>query len=131
MAAFTCADDFGNVMNPMVVRGQVHGGVVQGIGQALLEHGVYDENGQLLSGSYMDYTMPRADDVPFVTVDHSCATPCTHNTLGVKGCGEAGAIGSPPAVVNAVLDALNRAGRKIAHIDMPLTPSRVWHAMNA
>ena len=128
---FTCADDFGNVMNPMVVRGQVHGGVVQGIGQALLEHGVYDENGQLLSGSYMDYTMPRADDVPFVTVDHSCVTPCSHNKLGVKGCGEAGAIGSPPAVVNAVLDALNRAGHKIAHIDMPLTPSRVWSAMNA
>jgi carbon-monoxide dehydrogenase large subunit len=128
---FTCADDFGNVINPMVVRGQVHGGVVQGIGQALLEHGVYDENGQLLSGSYMDYTMPRADDVPFVTVDHSCVTPCSHNKLGVKGCGEAGAIGSPPAVVNAVLDALNRAGHKIAHIDMPLTPSRVWSAMNA
>ena len=131
IAAFTCADDFGNVMNPMVVEGQVHGGVVQGIGQALLEHGVYDENGQLLSGSYMDYAMPRADDVPFVTVDHSCATPCTHNALGVKGCGEAGAIGSPPAVVNAVLDALNRGGRKVDHIDMPLTSSRVWSAMNA
>jgi carbon-monoxide dehydrogenase large subunit len=118
-------------MNPMVVEGQVHGGVVQGIGQALLELGVYDENGQLLTGSYMDYAMPRADDVPFVTVDHSCSTPCTHNALGVKGCGEAGAIGSPPAVVNAVLDALNRAGKKIDHIDMPLTPSRVWSAMNA
>ena len=131
VASFTCADDFGNVMNPMVVKGQVHGGVAQGIGQALLEHGVYDENGQLLSGSYMDYTMPRASDMPFFTVDHSCATPCTHNTLGVKGCGEAGAIGSPPAVVNAVIDALNRAGRKVAHIDMPLTPSRVWSAMNA
>jgi len=131
VASFTCADDFGNVMNPMVVEGQVHGGVVQGIGQALLELGVYDETGQLLTGSYMDYTMPRADDVPFVTVDHSCATPCTHNALGVKGCGEAGAIGSPPAVVNAVLDALNRAGHKVDHIDMPLTPSRVWSAMNA
>ena len=130
IASFTCADDFGNVMNPMVVEGQVHGGVVQGIGQALLEHGVYDENGQLLSGSYMDYAMPRADDVPFVTVDHSCVTPCTHNALGVKGCGEAGAIGSPPAVVNAVLDALNRAGKRVSHIDMPLTPSRVWSAMN-
>ncbi len=130
IASFTCADDFGNVMNPMVVEGQVHGGVVQGIGQALLEHGVYDVNGQLLSGSYMDYAMPRADDVPFVHVDHSCATPCTHNALGVKGCGEAGAIGSPPAVVNAVIDALNRAGRKVAHIDMPLTPTRVWQAMN-
>ncbi len=131
VANFCCADDFGNVMNPMVVEGQVHGGVVQGIGQALLELGVYDENGQLLTGSYMDYTMPRADDVPFVNVDHSCATPCTHNALGVKGCGEAGAIGSPPAVVNAVLDALNRGGHRIDHIDMPLTPSRVWSAMNA
>ena len=131
VASFVCADDFGNVMNPMVVEGQVHGGVVQGIGQALHEVGVYDENGQLLSGSYMDYTMPRADDVPFVTVDHSCATPCTHNALGVKGCGEAGAIGSPPAVVNAVLDALNRGGYNVEHIDMPLTPSRVWSAMNA
>ena len=131
VCSFTCADDFGNVMNPMVVEGQVHGGVVQGIGQALMELGVYDENGQLLSGSYMDYAMPRADDVPFVRVDHSCVTPCTHNALGVKGCGEAGAIGSPPAVVNAVIDALQRAGKKVDHIDMPLTPSRVWSAMNA
>ena len=131
VASFTCADDFGNVMNPMVVRGQVHGGVAQGIGQALLEHGVYDENGQLLSGSYMDYTMPRAEDMPFFTVDHSCVTPCSHNTLGVKGCGEAGAIGSPPAVVNAVIDALQRGGHtQVTHIDMPLTPSRVWAAIN-
>lgn len=127
---FTCADDFGNVMNPMVVEGQVHGGVVQGIGQAMIEQTTYDENGQLLSGSYMDYAMPRADDVPMITVDHSCATPCTHNPLGVKGCGEAGAIGSPPALVNAVVDALNRGGHDVAHIDMPLTPSRVWSAMN-
>jgi aerobic carbon-monoxide dehydrogenase large subunit len=130
VAAFTCADDFGTVMNPMIVRGQVHGGVAQGIGQALLEHAVYDDNGQLLSGSYMDYAMPRADDLPMFTVDHSCVTPCTHNPLGAKGCGEAGAIGSPPAVVNAVIDALHRAGHKhITHIDMPLTPSRVWSAM--
>ena len=131
VASFTCADDFGNVMNPMIVEGQVHGGVGQGIGQALLENAHYDENGQLLTGSYMDYAMPRADDVPFYTVDHSCATPCTHNPLGVKGCGEAGAIGSPPAVVNAVIDALHRAGHKIDHIDMPVSPSRVWSAMNA
>ncbi len=131
IASFTCADDFGNVMNPMIVEGQVHGGVGQGIGQALLENTHYDENGQLLTGSYMDYAMPRADDVPFYTVDHSCATPCTHNPLGVKGCGEAGAIGSPPAVVNAVIDALHRAGHKIDHIDMPVSPSRVWSAMNA
>ena len=130
VVAFTCADDFGNVMNPMIVDGQVHGGVGQGIGQALLENTTYDENGQLLSGSYMDYAMPRAQDVPFYTVDHSCNTPCTHNPLGVKGCGEAGAIGSPPAVVNAVIDALHRGGfTHVSHIDMPVSPSRVWSAM--
>ncbi len=129
--AFTCADDFGNVMNPMIVEGQVHGGVAQGLGQALLESAAYDADGQLLSGSYMDYAMPRADDFPMFRVDHSCITPCTHNPLGVKGCGEAGAIGSPPALVNAVIDALHRNGRKdVTHIDMPLTPSRVWAAMN-
>ena len=127
--AFAAADDFGNVINPMIVEGQVHGGVAQGIGQALLEGAVYDENGQLLSGSYMDYAMPRADSVPMYKVDHSSQTPCTHNPLGVKGCGEAGAIGSPPAIVNAVLDALNSAGHDVPHIDMPLTPSRVWAAI--
>ncbi|MGO4915662.1 xanthine dehydrogenase family protein molybdopterin-binding subunit [Pseudogemmobacter sp. W21_MBD1_M6] len=128
---FSAADDFGNVMNPMIVEGQVHGGVAQGIGQALLEGCAYDAEGQLLSASYMDYTMPRADDLPFYNVDHSCVTPCTHNPLGVKGCGEAGAIGSPPAVVNAVIDALHRAGHtNVTHIDMPLSPQRVWSAMN-
>jgi len=126
---FSAADDFGNVVNPMIVTGQVHGGLAQGIGQALLEGCTYDEDGQLLSASYMDYTMPRADDLPFYTVDHSCQTPCTHNPLGVKGCGEAGAIGSPPAVVNAVIDALQRVGKDVTHIDMPLSPSRVWDAM--
>ncbi len=126
---FAAADDFGNVINPMIVSGQVHGGLAQGIGQALLENAAYDENGQLLSASYMDYAMPRADDVPFYSVDHSCQTPCTHNPLGVKGCGEAGAIGSPPAVVNAVVDALQRAGHDVTHIDMPVSPSRVWAAM--
>ena len=126
---FSAADDFGNIVNPMIVDGQVHGGLAQGIGQALLEDCVYDENGQLLTGSYMDYAMPRADDVPFYVVDHSCQTPCTHNPLGVKGCGEAGAIGSPPAVVNAVIDALQRAGHDVTHIDMPVSPSRVWQAM--
>ncbi len=130
VVAFHCADDFGNVMNPMIVEGQVHGGVGQGIGQALLESTTYDENGQLLTGSYMDYAMPRAEDVPFYNVDYSCQTACTHNPLGVKGCGEAGAIGSPPAVVNAVLDALNSGGHKIAHIDMPVSPGRVWQAIN-
>ena len=130
ICSFTAADDFGNVVNPMIVEGQVHGGLAQGIGQAMLENCVFDENGQLLSGSFMDYAMPRADDVPFYSVDHSCATPCTHNPLGVKGCGEAGAIGSPPAVVNAVIDALHRGGfTHVTHIDMPVSPSRVWQAM--
>ena len=128
---FSAADDFGNIINPMIVDGQVHGGIGQGIGQALLENCVYDENGQLLSASYMDYAMPRADDVPFYSVDHSSQTPCTHNPLGVKGCGEAGAIGSPPAVVNAVIDALQSGGKNVTHIDMPMSPSRVWAAMNA
>ncbi len=126
---FAAADDFGNIINPMIVDGQVHGGIGQGIGQALLEQCVYDENGQLLTGSYMDYAMPRADDVPFYDVDHSCQTPCTHNPLGVKGCGEAGAIGSPPSVVNAVIDALHSGGHKVDHIDMPVSPARVWAAM--
>ena len=126
---FAAADDFGNVVNPMIVEGQVHGGIAQGIGQALLESCVYDSDGQLLSASYMDYAMPRATDVPFYAVDHSCATPCTHNPLGVKGCGEAGAIGSPPAVVNAVIDALASGGHKVDHIDMPVSPHRVWAAM--
>ena len=127
---FTAADDFGNVINPMIVEGQVHGGLAQGIGQALLEGCTYDENGQILSASFMDYAMPRADDLPSYSVDHSCQTPCTHNPLGVKGCGEAGAIGSPPAVVNAVVDALQRNGKDVTHIDMPLSPARVWSAMN-
>ncbi len=131
IVAFTAADDFGKVINPMIVEGQVHGGVVQGIGQAMMENATFDGDGQLQSGSYMDYAMPRAKDVPDFVVDHSCQTPCTHNPLGVKGCGEAGAIGSPPAVVNAVLDALNSGGHAIAHIDMPLTPSRVWAAIAA
>lgn len=127
---FTAADDFGNVVNPMIVTGQVHGGLAQGIGQALLENCAYDEDGQLLSASYMDYAMPRASDLPFYDVDHSCQTPCTHNPLGVKGCGEAGAIGSPPAVINAVLDAMRSGGKDIGHIDMPVSPARVWEAMN-
>ncbi len=126
---FIAADDFGNIINPMIVTGQVHGGLAQGIGQALLENCAYDENGQLLSASYMDYAMPRADDLPMFDVDHSCQTPCTHNPLGVKGCGEAGAIGSPPAVVNAVVDALQSAGKDVTHVDMPLSPDRVWAAM--
>ncbi|AXI42208.1 xanthine dehydrogenase family protein molybdopterin-binding subunit [Sulfitobacter sp. SK011] len=128
---FSAADDFGNIINPMIVTGQVHGGLAQGIGQALLENCSYDSDGQLLSASYMDYAMPRASDLPFYDVDHSCQTPCTHNPLGVKGCGEAGAIGSPPSVVNAVLDAMRSGGHDVAHIDMPVSPARVWAAMNS
>ncbi|MEL6979577.1 MAG: xanthine dehydrogenase family protein molybdopterin-binding subunit [Pseudomonadota bacterium] len=129
LMSLAAADDFGKVVNPMIVEGQVHGGLAQGVGQAVLEHAIYDESGQLLTGSYMDYAMPRAADLPDFLVDHSCQTPCTHNPLGAKGCGEAGAIGSPPAVVNAVLDALGPLGVKT--IDMPLTPNRVWAAISA
>ena len=121
---FVAVDDFGNVINPMVVEGQVHGGVAQGIGQALLEHGVYDkESGQLLTGSYMDYTMPRADDLPSYKLGLT-VTPCPSNPLGVKGCGEAGAIAAPAAVMNAVTDALG-----VKEFNMPATPSRVWAAI--
>jgi carbon-monoxide dehydrogenase large subunit len=124
---FVACDDVGNIINPMIVEGQIHGGVVQGIGQALFEEAIYDDNGQLLTGSYMDYTMPRADDVPSFEVDRTI-TPCPHNPLGVKGAGEAGTIGSAPAVVNAVLDAL--APFNIKDIRMPLTPQRVWKAIH-
>ena len=123
---FHATDDFGNVVNPMIVEGQVHGGLTQGIGQALFEGCVYDDQGQLLSGSYQDYTMPRADDVPSYSINTS-PTACTHNVLGVKGCGEAGAIGSPAAVINAVVDALSEYGVK--HVDMPATPENVWKAI--
>jgi carbon-monoxide dehydrogenase large subunit len=127
---FTAVDDFGNVINPMIVEGQVHGGLGQGIGQAMLERCVYDnDSGQLLSGSYMDYAMPRASDLPGFTVETVRGTPCTHNPLGVKGCGEAGAIGSPPAVINAILDALAPLGVK--DLQMPATPHRVWSAIRA
>jgi aerobic carbon-monoxide dehydrogenase large subunit len=126
---FTAVDDFGTIINPMIVEGQVHGGIVQGIGQALLENCVYDrETGQLLTGSFMDYAMPRADDFPEFKIGTVC-TPCTHNPLGTKGCGEAGAIGSPPAVINALLDALKDLGVK--DFDMPASPHRVWEAIQA
>ena len=124
--SFHATDDFGVIINPMIVEGQVHGGLVQGIGQAVLEGCNYDENGQLLSGSYMDYTMPRAADVPSFTVD-TTVTECSHNPLGVKGCGEAGAIGAPPAVINAILNALSEVG--VTNLDMPATPHRVWQAI--
>ena len=124
---FTAVDDFGTIINPMIVEGQVHGGLVQGIGQALMENCVYDnETGQLLTGSFMDYAMPRAADFPQFKLD-TLSTPCTHNPLGAKGCGEAGAIGSPPAVINAVLDALRPLG--VVDFDMPASPHRVWEAM--
>src|SRR5215472_12123337 len=120
---FVAVDDVGRVINPMIVEGQVQGGVAQGIGQALLEHAAYDKDGQLLSGSMMDYTMPRADDLPNITVGTE-TTLCTHNPLGVKGCGEVGAIGSPPAIINALVDALKPYG--VRHIDMPATPQKLW-----
>ncbi len=122
---FVAVDDFGNVVNPMIVEGQVHGGLAQGLGQAMLEGCAYDpESGQLLTGSYMDYTMPRADDLPKFTVGTN-VTPCTHNPLGVKGCGEAGAIGSPAAFINALTDALG-----VRDVPMPATPERVWRVAN-
>lgn len=122
---FVAVDDFGKVINPMIVEGQVHGGIAQGIGQALLEHGVYDpESGQLLTGSYMDYAMPRADDLPGYDVGLT-ETPCPNNPLGVKGCGEAGAIAAPAAVMNAVTDALG-----VKEFDMPATPLRVWREIH-
>jgi carbon-monoxide dehydrogenase large subunit len=126
---YTVVDDFGRTINPLLLEGQVHGGIVQGIGQALLEHAVYDpDSGQLLSGSFMDYAMPRAEDIPsFAFATHN--VPTTANPLGVKGAGEAGAVGAPPAVINAIVDALHhRVG--LRHIDMPATPRRVWEKLN-
>lgn len=120
---FTAVDDFGTVINPMIVEGQVHGGIAQGVGQALLENCVYDGSGQLLTGSYMDYCMPRADDLPEFTVAMT-TTPCTHNPIGAKGCGEAGAIGSPPAVINAIANAVGTRD-----IGMPATSETVWRAI--
>ena len=120
-------DDFGRIVNPMIVAGQVHGGLVQGIGQALMENCVYDDEGQLLTGSFNDYCLPRADDVPSFEVDTNEGAPCTHNPLGVKGCGEAGTIGAGAAVINAVVDALGSAG--VHDIDMPASPHRIWQAL--
>ena len=122
---FVAVDDFGEVVNPMIVEGQVHGGLCQGIGQALCEHGIYDPSGQLITGSYLDYCMPRADDVPAFVVD-TTVTPCTHNPLGAKGCGEAGAIGATAAVMNALTDALG-----VKELAMPATSETVWRALAA
>lgn len=121
---FVAADDFGRLINPMIVEGQVHGGLAQGIGQALLEGAYYNENGQLMTGSFMDYAMPRADDLPSFKLNHT-TTLCPGNPLGVKGCGEAGAIGSSPAVINAITDAIGHN-----KLEMPATPDRVWRAIH-
>jgi carbon-monoxide dehydrogenase large subunit len=108
----------------MIVEGQVHGGIAQGVGQALLEGAVYDKSGQLITASFMDYAMPRADDLPSFNISHTM-TPCPSNPLGIKGCGEAGAIGSTPAVINAITDAIGTN-----NLEMPASPSRVWHAIH-
>jgi len=123
IASFTAVDDFGKVINPMIVEGQVHGGLTQGIGQALSEGCRYDDSGQLLTGSLADYSIPHASDVPTFKID-TRETPCTHNPLGVKGCGEAGAIGAPPAVMNAITDALG-----IKDLAMPATAQTVWRSL--
>jgi aerobic carbon-monoxide dehydrogenase large subunit len=125
---YVAVDDVGTVINPMIVQGQIHGGLVQGIGQALCESCVYDEvSGQLLSGSFMDYCMPRTDDIPSMHVE-TLSTTCTHNPLGVKGCGELGTIGAPATVINAVVDALSHLG--VTHVDMPASPSRLWRIID-
>jgi carbon-monoxide dehydrogenase large subunit len=125
---YVAVDDVGNVINPMIVDGQVHGGIAQGIGQALWEGAVYDQNGQLLTGEMLDYALPRAHNLVSFELDRT-VTPCPHNPLGVKGVGEAGAIASPAAVVNAVVDALEPYG--IKHLDMPLTTEKVWRAIHS
>ncbi len=125
---FIAVDDVGNIINPMIVEGQIHGGLAQGIGQALFEGTVYSDSGTLMNASFMDYSMPRADDLPNFEVDRT-VTPCPHNPLGVKGAGEAGCIGSTPAVVNAVIDALWKGGHEVKDIQMPLISERVWNAM--
>ena len=127
---YTAMDDVGTVINPIIVEGQVHGGLAQGIGQALLERCVYEPGeSQLLSASFLDYAMPRADDLPDFASGFDESQPCTHNPLGAKGCGESGTIGAPAAVVSAVLDALAPLG--VDDIEMPLTPERVWRAIRA
>ena len=124
---YTMVNDFGVVINPLMVEGQAHGGVAQGLGQALLERVVYDEDGQPQTGSYMDYALPRATDMPPMATDYH-SVPAKTNLLGVKGCGEAGCAGAMPAVMNALVDALRR-DYGITHIDMPATPLRIWEAI--
>jgi carbon-monoxide dehydrogenase large subunit len=120
---YVAVDDCGNLINPLIVDGQVHGGVAQGLGQALWEQAVYDDNGQLITGEFMDYAMPRAHMMPWIESSHTI-TPSPVNPLGVKGVGEAGTIGCSPAVVNSVVDALSHLG--VRHIDMPMTPEKIW-----
>ena len=123
--SYSVIDDFGKVINPLLLEGQVHGGIAQGIGQALFEETIYDNNtGQLLSGSFMDYAIPRASDIPPIKFNYN-EILCTTNPLGIKGAGEAGAIGAPPAVINAVCNALD-----IDHIDMPAKPEKVWQILS-
>jgi carbon-monoxide dehydrogenase large subunit len=126
IVSYYAVDDVGTVINPMIVEGQLHGGLAQGIGQALLERTVYDD-GQLLSASFMDYAAPRATDLVFFQTETDESQPCTHNPLGAKGCGESGAIGAPAAVVSALLDALAPLG--VTDLEMPATPHRVWQAI--
>ena len=123
---YVAVDDCGRVLNPMLVDGQIHGGVAQGIGQALFEEAVYDEAGQLVSGTFMDYALPRAHHLPRFETART-ETPTDVNPLGVKGVGEAGTIGATPAVVNAVVDALEPFG--VRHVDMPLRPEKLWRLM--
>jgi len=126
---YSSVNDFGTVVNPLLVEGQIHGGVVQGIGQALMENALFDDTGQLLTGSFMDYALPRAADVPaqIGVADHP--VPATTNPLGAKGCGEAGCAGALTSVMNAIVDALSEAG--IRHFDMPASPERVWRALHS
>jgi len=125
---YIIVDDFGTIVNPALVRHQVVGGIGQGVGQALTENTVYDDDGQLLTGSFMDYGMPRADNIPMDLQYETIDIPCTMNPMGVKGCGEAGCIAAPPAIINATIDALKDKG--ISHIDMPATPQKIWNLLN-
>ncbi len=126
VVSYNSVNDFGTIINPLLVAGQVHGGVVQGIGQALMENTAYDADGQLLTGSYMDYAMPRAADMPEIGFE-SHPVPAKNNPLGVKGCGEAGCAGALTSMMNAIVDALSEYG--VDNIDMPATPERVWQTI--
>jgi carbon-monoxide dehydrogenase large subunit len=128
VVGYSAVDDVGRIVHETIVEGQIHGGIAQGLGQVLGEQVIYDEHGQLLTASFMDYMLPRADDLPALHVGHH-GVPCTTNPLGVKGAGESGVAGALPSAVNAVLDAL--AGRGVRELDMPMSPARVWAALHA